>query len=102
MASDTGELRVNVVQITEAVPAQILIPQFSINSNDGIGILTFTSEPGATYTLFGSSNLGGANEAGWTESESNFSPNGQTTTGGLIDFDVLGAPTRSYRVGKIP
>ena len=102
MASDIRDLRVNGVQIAVAVPRQILITQFSINPNDGIGTLTFSSEPGATYTIFGSSNLGGANEARWTEIESNFSSGGQTTTKDFIDFDTSGVPARFYRVGKVP
>ena len=62
---------------------------------DGIGTLTFSSEPEATYTIFG-----GSNEASWSEIESNFNSGGQTTTKDFIGFDVLGAPTRFYRVGK--
>ena len=85
-----------------AAPPQILITQFSINPNDGIGTLIFSSEPGATYTIFGSSNLSSSNEASWTEIESNFNPGGHTTTKDFIDFDVLRAPTRFYRVGKVP
>ena len=102
LASDTGELRVNGVQIAGAVPAQILITQFSIKPNDGIGTLTFSSEPEATYTIFGSSNLRSSNEASWTEIESNFNSGGHTTTKDFIDFDVLGEPTRFYRLGKVP
>ena len=102
MASDTGDLRVNGVQIAVAAPPQILITQFSINPNDGIGTLTFSSEPGAIYTICGSSNLGSTNATSWSEIESNFNSGGQTTTKDFIDFDVLGAPTRFYRVSKVP
>ena len=102
MASDTGDLRVNGVQIAVAAPPQILITQFSINPNDGIGTLTFSSEPGATYTICGSSNLGRTNATSWSGIESNFSSGGQTITKDFIDFDVLRAPTRFYRVVKVP
>ena len=67
-----------------------------------MGTLTFTSEPGATYTIFGSSNLRSSNEASWSEIESNFNSGGHTTTKDFIHFDVLRAPTRFYRVGKVP
>ena len=102
MASDIRDLRVNGVQIKLAAPAQILITQFSINPNDGIGTLSFSSELGAIFIICGSSNLGSTNATSWTEIESNFSSGGQTTTKDFIDFDTSGVPARFYRVVKVP
>lgn len=102
LAVDTGELRVNGVQIAVAAPPQIRITQFSVNPADGSGLMTFTSEPEAIYSIFGASNLDTPQTTIWTEVELNFTSGGQTTTKGFIDFDAPGAPTRFYRVVKVP
>jgi len=63
----------------------------------GTGSVTFTSEPGATYGIFGSANL-----TTWGEVEGNVSSDGLSTTEAFTDPALIGARRRYYRVDKLP
>ena len=95
----TCALPIYGVEIAVAVPPQIRITQFSLNPENGIGVMTFTSEPGATYSVMATSELRTPDTTIWTEIVVNINSGGQTTTQDFIDFDM---PARFYRVVKVP
>ena len=63
----------------------------------GTGSVTFASELGATYGIFGSANL-----TTWGEVEGNVSSDGLSTTEAFTDPALIGARRRYYRVDKLP
>jgi hypothetical protein len=74
-----------------------LITSASINPAAGTGSLTFSSEAGASYAIFGSANL-----AAWTEVVTNIASGGTTTTKTFTDPGLTGATRRFYQVKKLP
>ncbi len=61
----------------------------------GNGTVTFTSRPGATCALFGSSNL-----IDWAELNDNVPSDGELTVEEFSDVDLMGADERYYQIRR--
>jgi hypothetical protein len=74
-----------------------LITGISINPAAGTGIVTFTSEHGASYAIFASGSM-----TAWTQIETNITSGGATTAKAFTDPGLSGASRRYYQVRKLP
>jgi len=72
------------------------ITAFATDTVTGDASLTFNSNPGASYSVFGSNSMG----AFWAEINDSVPSDGEETTYDFTDLELIGQPRRFYQVRR--